>query len=463
MTRPATPLTRPATGKGPTVIRQRRRSVFTALAGALALVLAACGSGGDDSGSPDRVSPQDVQAALDAGGTIKVWAWEPTLKEVVTGFQRKYPKVKVELVNAGTGDKQYTALQNAIAAGSGVPDVAQVEYYALPQFALAKSMVDLKSFDAGSFEGRFTPGPWGSVQAGGGIYGLPMDSGPMALFYNKEVFDKHGIQVPTTWDEYLAAARKLHAADPKAYITSDTGDAGFTTSMIWQAGGKPYGVDGTNVTVDFTDEGTKRFTSLWQQLVSEKLVAPVNGWSDQWYQGLGDGTIATLVIGAWMPANLQSGVAAGAGKWRVAPMPQWQAGGKAVSENGGSGLSIPAAGANKALAYAFVKYATTEEGVKARVDGGAFPATTAELTSPEFLNAEFPYFGGQKANEVLSQAAQNVVTGWSYLPFQVYANSVFNDTVGKAYVSGTTLDDGLKAWQESTVKYGKEQGFTVGS
>jgi multiple sugar transport system substrate-binding protein len=54
-----------------------------------------------------------------------------------------------------------------------------------------------------------------------------------------------------------------------------------------------------------------------------------------------------------------------------------------------------------------------------------------------------------------------VVTGWSYLPFQVYANSVFNDTVGKAYVSGTTLADGLKAWQDQSAKYGKEQGFTI--
>ncbi len=42
----------------------------------------------------------------------------------------------------------------------------------------------------------------------------------MALFYNKEVFDKHGIEVPATWDEYVDAARKLHKADPKAYITA---------------------------------------------------------------------------------------------------------------------------------------------------------------------------------------------------------------------------------------------------
>ncbi len=47
------------------------------------------------------------------------------------------------------------------------------------------------------------------------------------------------------------------------------------------------------------------------------------------------------------------------------------------------------------------------------------------------------------------------------MPYQVYANSVFNDTVGKAYVSSTKLTDGLKAWQDASVKYGNDQGFTV--
>ena len=47
-------------------------------------------------------------------------------------------KVKVNLVNAGTGTTEYTKLQNAIKAGSGAPDIAQIEYYAVPQFALAE-------------------------------------------------------------------------------------------------------------------------------------------------------------------------------------------------------------------------------------------------------------------------------------------------------------------------------------
>ncbi|MFJ6433383.1 ABC transporter substrate-binding protein [Streptomyces sp. NPDC091416] len=437
----------------------RRLLGALAVASALALTATACGSDAEDGGGGS--GPKDVKSALEKGGKVTVWAWEPTLKKVAEDFEKKYPNVDVELVNAGTGDKQYTALQNAIAAGSGAPDVAQVEYYALGQFAIAKSVEDLSPYGAGKFGETFTPGPWNAVTQDKAVYALPMDSGPMAFFYNKKVFDKHHIEVPTTWDGYVEAARTLHKADPKIFITNDTGDAGATTSFIWQAGGRPYKTDGTNVTVDFGDAGTKKYTATWQKLLDEKLVAPISSWSDAWYKGLADGSLATLSIGAWMPANLTSGVAAASGDWRVAPLPQWTKGDKASAENGGSSLAVPKAAKNKELAYAFTEFATTGAGATTRVSEGAFPATRADLESKTFLDTPFPYFGGQKANQVFAESARNVSTDWSYLPFQVYANSVFNDTVGKAYVSSTKLTDGLKAWQDASVKYGKDQGFTV--
>ena len=442
--------------------RSRHVARGTALAGVLALGLAACGSGDDGGSGGGDAAPVDTAAVLEKGGEITVWAWEPTLEDVVKDFEEQYPNVTVNLENVGTSNDQYTALQNAIAAGDGVPDVAQIEYFAVPQFAISEALTNLGPLGADDLDGTFSTGPWNSVHSGDGVYGLPMDSGPMALFYNEEVFDTYGVDVPTTWDEYLEAARTIHEKDPKAYIANDIGDAGFTTSLIWQAGGHPYQVDGTDVSIDFAgDEGTQKFTEVWQQLIDEDLLAPVGSWSDEWYQGLGNGTIATLTIGAWMPANLESGVPQGKGKWRVAEMPQWEAGQHATSENGGSSLTVPAASENAELAYAFVDYATNGDGVQARLDGGAFPATTADLESDEFRGAESEYFGGQKINEVLADSAANVVEGWQYLPFQVYANSIFNDTVGQAYVSGTTLTDGLATWQEQSATYGNSQGFTV--
>ena len=452
-------------------ISRRRGVLLGASALAVALAATACGSSSSSGKSSSSsggaqsatVSDADLQAALTAGGNLTVWAWEPTLKKVVADFQTKYPNVHVNLVNAGTNKDEYTALQNAVKAGKGVPDVAHIEYYALPQFELAKSVANLNEFGAGKLDGTFTPGPWNAVKKDGGVYGLPMDSGPMALFYNKSVFDKFGITAPpATWDEYIADAKKIHDADPSVYITNDTGEAGFTTSLIWQAGGTPYTVDGTTVGVNFTsDPGTQKFTAAWQQLLDGKLLAPITSWSDAWYQGMASGKIASLAIGAWMPASLESGVKSGSGQWRVAPLPQWTPGAKTSSENGGSSLAVMQASSNKKLAYAFVKYATVDEGAQSRVDNGAFPATTKQLNSPDFLNKTDPYFGDQKINQVLADSAADVAPGWSYLPYQVYANSIFNDTVGKAYVGGTKLADGLKAWQDASIKYGKDQGFTV--
>lgn len=441
-----------------------RRRVLrgSAIAAALALTLTACG--GTDRADEGSGSGSDGGTAAegDLSGDLLVWAWDSTIPDVATAFEEANPGVDVEIVNAGTGNDQYTALQNAIQAGSGVPDLAQIEYFAIPQFAIGEGLADIGSMGASDLEDTFTPGPWSSVAINGGVYGLPLDSGPMALFYNEAVFNEHGVAVPTTWDEYLEAARALHAADPNLYITNDTGDAGFTTSMIWQAGGHPYEVDGTNVTVDFDTPEVAQFTDLWQTMIDEELLAPVTSWSDDWNQGLGNGTIATLTIGAWMPTNLENGAPAAEGDWRVAPMPQWEAGADLVtSENGGSALSVTSASQNADLAYAFLEFASVNDGVQIRVDGGAFPATVAELESEDFLDKEFPYFGNQKLNEVLAESAKAVAPGWQYLPYQVYANSIFNDNVGSAYISGTPLSDGIASWQDATIAYGNEQGFTV--
>lgn len=439
----------------------RSRRALAAGAGitALALALAACG-GTDEAGGGEAVSADDVAAALEAGGTLTVWGWDAPLPATVEAFEAAYPNVDVELVNAGTGNDQYTALQNAVQAGSGVPDVVHLEYSAVPQFALSSSLADLTAFGAADLADDYTPGTWGSVALDGGVYGLPLDSGPMALFYNADVFAQYGIEVPATWEEYVEAARTLHTADPSRYLVGDAGDAGFTMSMIWQAGGTPFQVEGTDVSVDLADAGATAFTDMWQPMLDEGLAAPITTWSDEWYQALGDGTISSLIIGAWMPSLLESGVPDGAGQWRVAPLPQWGDEFQ-TAENGGSALSVMEASQSKALAYGFVQFANSGDGVQVRLDEGTFPATVADLTSAEFLDKEFPYFGGQKVNEVLSESAAGVLPGWQYLPFQPYATSIFNDSVGTVYTSGTPLIDGLKSWQDAIVTYGDDQGFSV--
>jgi multiple sugar transport system substrate-binding protein len=439
--------------------RYRRRTVLlTAGAALVGSALTACGS---DEDPAETGSPADLDAALEAGGELTYWTWTPSGEAQAKAFMAAYPKVKVEVVNAGTSVDEYTALQNAVAAGSGAPDVAQIEYYALQQFALSDSLVDLTQYGLASLEDQYTASTWEAVNLNGGIYGLPQDSGPMIMLYNQAVFDQFGLEVPSTWDEYIAAAEALHAADPNRYLTNDAGDPGYAQPLIWQAGGHPYTVDGSNVTIDLQDEGTRRWADTWNRMLEPGLLAPIPTWSDDWWQALSNGTVASLIIGAWMPGILEGAVPDGAGDWRVAPVPSYD-GTPVTAENGGSSQAVLKQSENPALAAAFLRWLNgSQDSIDVFLESGGFPSTTADLDSEEF-QAEAPeYFGGQQINQISVAASQNVAESFQYLPFQVYANSVFPDTVGTAYTDQSDLNAGLEAWQEQLVTYGESQGFKV--
>ena len=120
------------------------------------------------------------------------------------------------------------------------------------------------------------------------------------------------------------------------------------------------------------------------------------------------------------------------------------------------------AAALPALAAGFLKWLNNdEESLKIFAESGGFPSTTAQLSDPAFVDKASDYFGGQAINQVLTEASGDVVKGWQYLPFQVYANSIYGDTVGQAYSTKGDLNEGLKAWQEQLVTYGNDQGFSV--
>ena len=430
---------------------------------------------------------------------ISVWSWEPSMAALIADFEARNPDIHVTQI--GTAD--YSKLNSAIQDGYGTPDVVQLEYFALPQYAVSGQLRDLTSrtTNYGSF---YTPGSWSSVQLDGRVYGVPMDSGPMAFFYNQDVFEQAGVDAAKirTWDDYYRAAKKLK--ENGVYIAADDGDASFYNAMIWHAGGRPYNTshDGKEVSITLdTDTGTQEFTRFWQQMIDEDLVnTRLDTWSDDWKQALGSGTVASLFAGAWMPSLLLADVPGTAGLWRVAQMPTAH-GNLTNAENGGSALGVLSSSRRPEASWRFIEYVCHETaGIMTRVDGGAFPADNATLNSANFLNKttvrdargiEVPYFGGQKFNTVLAQAASHVSTGYQYLPFEVYARSDFRATVGAAYTwvndehtyydavrreregliqrkdmpqspgPQVTLREGIERWQSDLKEYGANQGFTM--
>jgi multiple sugar transport system substrate-binding protein len=433
----------------------RSRSTLAAASVALAMALSACSGGAGGGGGGGGGSTCD--------GPLTFWTWVPNIQSAVDLYEQTHPGTDVEVVNVGQGDEHYTQLRTVLTAGSGAPDAVQMEFKNIPGFVLTESLVDLREHGAAELENQFLPSAWRQVLVGEGIYGIPQDTGPMIMLYRKDIFDGLGIPVPTTWDEYVEAGRRIHASDPNRFIGHvGPDDAGGIQSLLWQAGARPFQRQGeTAITVDFSDEGAARWVRTFNTLVSEQLVEPVPGYTDEWYRGLSEGRYATWVAGAWAPTFLQTVIPQTEGLWRVAPMPTY--GEPVTAENGGSSVAVTTQSECPAAAADFAKWLNGDPAAAKLLNEVSllYPATRGLVESQEWLNAPMPFLGGQAANQVYVESSRQVAEGWQYTPFQDYTESVFPDTVGQAMITRSDLQAGLNAWGDRLRTYATEQGFQV--
>ncbi|BDR53233.1 sugar ABC transporter substrate-binding protein [Bombiscardovia nodaiensis] len=425
--------------------------------------LSACGSSSSGGASADSGSKaSDVEAALKKGGSLTYWTWTNAAEPQVAAFEKAYPNVHVKVVNPGSGASAYTKMMNAIKADKDVPDIMQIEYQALSQFYTPGNLLDLAPYGFTSLKSQYASSAWSSVAVDGKIYGLPQDTGPMALFYNKKVFDSFGIsEPPKTWDEFIKDGEIMQQKDPSVHITSDSGQGNLVTSLLWQAGSHAFKVDGTNVTINLKDKGATQWAKTWDKLISEHLITTFANQGTEWYQAANKGKMASIISASWLRGSLEGSVKESAGDWRVAPLPTYD--GKPASANyGGSSQAAYAKTKNPALAAGFIKWLnSSKESIEIAKQKGTFPSTVKELNATEFLEEKPDYFGGQQINKVFNQSSKDILPKWQFLPYQVYANSIVNDTIGKAYEGSTTFESALQNFQKDLVKYGNEQGYTV--
>jgi multiple sugar transport system substrate-binding protein len=448
------------------VMRPTRAASVTAIFLAL-LVLAACGE--PPAPRPQSPAPEigaaDIERALRTETTLTFWSWVPNMGKTVALFERKYPKIKINLVNAGQSKTEYTRLMTTLRAGNGVPDMAQIEYFALPRFAFSHLVADLNVYGAEKLQGRFSTSAWNQVDLNGNVYAIPQDTGPMTMIYRKDVFDRLGLKPPRTWDEFVTVAERIRRRDPRVFITSvDPTDSGVADSLIWQAGGRPFAIENaTTIRIDLQDKGARRWARLWTRLSREKLIEPAVNWNGAWWRNMAAGRYALWLTGAWAPGVMEGAIPWTRGRWRAAPLPGWGAGKPVNAENGGSGVSVLSESRHPLAAYGFARWLNSDpEAVRSlSTVSGVFPAATELMRSREFLDVKIPVLGGQRANRLFVKGSTQVAGGWQYLPFQLYANSVFGGSVGRSFSHATDLNAGLRAWQSRIGAYARRQGFKV--
>ncbi|TCO44966.1 multiple sugar transport system substrate-binding protein [Kribbella antiqua] len=449
---------------------RRRAAAGTALVLAGSLALAACGGGGDDSGGgatqAQAVSQADIDKAMSTPTQLTFWTWVPNIQKEVDLFQKKYPAIKVKVVNAGQGTPHYTKLRTALKAGTGAPDAAQIEFQYIPTFSLTKSLVDLRPYGAEGLKDKFVPWTWNQVTgADGQVWAIPQDSGPMGMLYRKDIFDKYGITVPKTWDEFAAAARKLHAADPKVYMTNlAQNQAGVWFGLLWQAGVKPFeNPTAESVKVNLNSDESKKLADYWGGLIKDGAVSADADFNDGWYQALNRGKYATWLTAAWGPVFLEGSAKATSGKWRAAPLPQWEAGQNVSGNWGGSTTAVVQGTKNPIAAAKLAEFINTDpESTKMfATEQFLFPVTKALLADTSFVDRPLTFYGGQTVNKLFAGISDTVDTKFQWPPFLDQSVSDWNETVGKSFANKSDSSAALDQWQERITKYAENQGFKV--
>ena len=435
-----------------------------AAAAASVLALAGCSSAAKTEAATPQ-SQADIDKAMTTPTTLTFWTWVPNIDQEVALFEKKYPAVKVDVVNAGQGSDAYTKLRTALKAGSGGPDLAQIEYQYIPTFSITKSLVDLRPYGAEANKSKFVDWTWAQVTGPNGeILAYPQDTGPMGLLYRADIFTKYGIAVPKTWDDFATAARKLHAANPKIYLTDmSANEAAGWHGLMWQAGSKPYTVNGTTVGLAVDDTASKKVAGYWGGLAKEGVISTDPDFTDDWYQGFTQGKYATWITAAWAPAFLGGSAKTTAGKWRAAPMPQWDSG-KAVAGNwGGSTTAVIQGTKNPIAAAKFAEFLNTDADTTKMFNTvqNFFPATKALLADPSFAGQKNDFFGGQPVNAVFAQISDTVDSGWQWPPFLDQSVKDWTETVGTGLADKGDVPGATGQWQQRLTAYAKDQGFTV--
>ncbi|WP_308403806.1 ABC transporter substrate-binding protein [Streptomyces rhizoryzae] len=255
----------------------------------------------------------------------------PGIDAPVDLWNRTHPevRVRVEKVSAVNGE-QYAKMHAAIAAGNP-PDLGQIEYPVLPAFLLANGLRDLAPPGAARYRDRFAAWQWRQACPGPGVYAIPQAGGPMGLFVRQDLFDRWGVRVPRTWDEYAAAREvRRHGAWIETFAPAN---GNRFAGLAWQAGARWYTTRGHTWIVHLDDPPTRAVADFWEALVRQRLVKTVPDRRDAWYKDIQTGAIPAWIGASWGDALLAGNAPGTRGKWRAAPLPQGRAGLRGLAQH----------------------------------------------------------------------------------------------------------------------------------
>ncbi|MEV4759649.1 sugar ABC transporter substrate-binding protein [Micromonospora sp. NPDC049559] len=416
-------------------------------------------------GCSSQKDPSKTAEEKPAGGKVELsfWDWDPNMDKVVALWNEAHPDIHVTLTNPAGGDQLVSKMITAHQAKNG-PDIAKVEYQSLPALVSNGVVRDITG-ETKSAVADFDDTTLKLTKFEGKVYGVPQDFAPLMLFYRVDLFQKYGLAVPTTWEQYAQEAATLHQKAPNVAMTNfDAADPGWFTGLVQQAGADWWSAQGTTWKVDINGAASKKVAEYWEGLVKRGEVLKNPSFSPQWNKQMNDGSLATWISGAWAPAQL-GGIAPGTkGKWAVAPLPAWTAGDKTTGIWGGSATTVTSDSKHPAEAAQFATWLNTDQAaVSAQVEQiNIYPAATSGRSLPILQKAPAFFPNQPDFNAIVKDVAPSARSFPIWGPNVTVTFRSYTDSFSQALQSGGSFDAALDTMQQATVADMKKLGFTLG-
>lgn len=403
--------------------------------------------------------------------TLEVWSWVPGLDKTVQAFEKAYPNIKVRVTNLGGGPQTYTKLRTALQAGSGAPDVAQIEYGFLPAFIDLGGLEDLSKYGANNYKKYFVPWTWGQVSPDGrAVFAIPQDTGPFAMVYREDLLKKYGVAVPKTWAEYEKAADLVNqkSGGKVKFGNFYATNAPWFMALAWADGGQFFRREGDGWVQTLNNPSAKKVLNYWYRLMKKGSVGTLQAFTADYWNAAGAGRVVTNMEAAWGPGGYAGSLKdKSAGLWRAANLPQWTAGGQIRSGNwGGSSSAVTTQSKNKEAATLFALWLNLSQQALTNnwIGGGLFPASEAGLDLPVLRDKTknpSKFFGGQDISSVYARASRGVNVNFQWAPWFPFVNDNFNKQMDLMLRGKLTPDQALDAWQRESLAEARKQGYTV--
>jgi raffinose/stachyose/melibiose transport system substrate-binding protein len=186
----------------------KRRVLAAGIAATALVAVAACSGGGGGSGDGDNV---EITLLVQTGGTGPAWG-----EALIEAFNEEHPEITVTLNSQPGGTEGDNLVKTKLATGE-MEDVFTYNTGSLLQAINPdQNLVDLSDEEwADSLIEPFIP----VVSTDNGLYGAPNGTSQAGgILYNIPIYEELGLEVPTSWEEFMSNNDAIKAAGKTAVI-----------------------------------------------------------------------------------------------------------------------------------------------------------------------------------------------------------------------------------------------------